>query len=601
MGDFFLDLSPPRERRLDLVARQLRFQPHVQVQVLNEPGFGFILTFTDDSALWATFRGSDGTIAAVAGRLAMDESDWAKAESFPGQGGLAARALAKTYQEDGIAAWEQFGGNCVLFLFDALERQLHIVTDRAGAFPAFQVESPSKLAFGSHPDVLAHGAGMADDLDEVSLAEFLLSSTVTPPFTYYRQIRALPQATVYTIDLGSERPQQRAPRSYFDLAYRPEPRASINELAEELATALKSAVRRRTLPRFGRTAVALSGGLDSRAILACVENRDQIFAFTCYNEPNRELAVAEQIAKAVGVPFYPWRRSFEYYGDTAELGVRISGGMGTFANNHFLGIVDNLRQQDASNLLTGCYCDYLFKGLPLNRQVHWLTGRERLGPFQHEFYFSHYNRQSPLLDQVRARWESRVPAQYQKQESEADVFQVEARRTFPLCYEGDNQQRVVPQRVAGWYLPVADRDLLNVYRKLPWHAKLNRAVYSLATVRLCTGPLAKVPDANTGVPPGSPLFREALSNNLLRLQRKLHGHRRTIATDGSWPDWTYYVRNSARLRALWRAPQSRAEEVFRKLVPASDVRPDPSDYQNGEIFLFVPLLTLKLWFQQWHS
>src|SRR4030095_12190034 len=126
----------------------------------------------------------------------------------------------------------------------------------------------------------------------------------------------------------------------------------------------------------------------------------------------------------------------------AKDGVRISGGMGTFANNHFLGVLQRLQDQGAQNLLTGCYCDYLFKGLPLNRVSHWLTGREQLGPFRHQFYFGHRLRPTPLAKEVRERVESRVPSEYQGQDSPWKVFQVEARRTFPLCYEGDNQQRV---------------------------------------------------------------------------------------------------------------------------------------------------------------
>jgi asparagine synthase (glutamine-hydrolysing) len=345
----------------------------------------------------------------------------------------------------------------------------------------------------------------------------------------------------------------------------------------------------------------LSGGLDSRAVLACVENKDQTFAFCCYNEPNRELAVAEAIACSLKIPFFAWQRPFEYYGDTAEMGVRISGGMGTFANNHFLGTVGHLRREGAQNLLTGCYCDYLFKGLPLNCKKHWLTGREELGPFKHDFYFGHHPSSSPFSAKIQRRLESRVPAEYQAQESDAAVFEVEARRTFPFFSEGDNQQRLVPQRVTGWYLPMADRDILEVYRKIPWRYKLNRSVYSKAVRKLCGGPLARIPDANTGVRPGASALAETLSNNWIRLRRKLQHHKQSIGTDGSWPDWQYYVCHSATLRALWKRPNSQATDIFRSVLGADAVRPDTADYLNGEVFLLVPMLSLKLWLEQWHG
>src|SRR5688572_3391700 len=147
--------------------------------------------------------------------------------------------------------------------------------------------------------------------------------------------------------------------------------------------------------------------------------------------------------------------------------------MGSFANNHFLGAIPRLRDEGMEGLLTGCYCDYLFKALPLNRRVHWLTRRETLAPFRHEFYFDHVAASTVLAGRARERWESRIPLELQKQNTAEAVFQVEARRTFPLCYEGDNQQRLVPQRVSGWCPPFVDRDLMDVYCRLPYRFKLN--------------------------------------------------------------------------------------------------------------------------------
>jgi len=112
---------------------------------------------------------------------------------------------------------------------------------------------------------------------------------------------------VTTIELTPGGARAAAPRRYFELSLQPGGGGEA-DLAAELAGALRNAVRRRTLPRLGRTAVALSGGLDSRTILACVENKDLTFAFSCYNQPNREFEVAQAIAGALEVPFKPWQR-----------------------------------------------------------------------------------------------------------------------------------------------------------------------------------------------------------------------------------------------------------------------------------------------------
>lgn len=598
MSDFLLDFRSHGQRQTTDAAGRLKFTAATQAAVFDELAFKLAITQTGDSDLWSPFRAPDGTLVALAGRAAFEEADWRAAGAVPGPGGLAAKVLYQRYQRAGPAGLESTSGNCVVLLFEPSSRTLHLVTDCSGVFPAYGCETDHGPLFGSHPDVLAAAAGESQRLDEVSLAEFIIASTVTPSFSFYQRIRFLDQATRYVFDLTTATPVRPVKHAYFEFAYRGDEKATESDLVEELAATLRRAVRRRTLPRLGTTAVALSGGLDSRALLACVENRDRIFAFCCYNEPTREFRIAEAVARAADVRFLPLQRSLEYYGDHAEGGVRLSGGMGTFANNHFLGVLDRLHAEGMQHLLTGCYCDYLFKGLPLNRQSHWLTGREELAPFRHEFYFEHHLHGASLPAGLRERWESRVPAEYQAQDSPAAVFQVEARRTFPLCYEGDNQQRVVPQRVTGWPLVVADREVLELYCRIPYQYKLNRSLF-LKTVRtLCTGPLANIPDANTGARLGASPVEQWASSNWQRVHRKLRRTRRSIATEESWPNWDYYVTHSRKLAELWQRPNPEAFDFFRRTIGSENVSSDIRAYQGDRLFLFVSLLTLKLWFEQ---
>lgn len=597
MGDFFVDFRPRQARSLDTVREQLRFMKHLNTVEVNEPSFGLVLSHTGEPELWAPYRHpADGTFVAVAGRVSLDEVHWEAAERLDGDGGLAAKAICNLYRERGDRWVEAVGGNAVILLHDPARGEVRLVTDRFGVFPAFEFLGGHAPVYASHPDVLARATGEHGALDEVSMAEFILTSTVTPPFTYYRRIHALPHGSIIAVNLGKEGGAEVGRRrSYIDLRYRGEEAIPESQLAEELAASLRRAVRRRTRKRFGRTAVALSGGLDSRAILACVEDPEQVVAFTCYDEPNREVHVAESIARALGVPFELWRRDFEYYGDNAVLGVRISGGMGTFANNHFLGMVDRLRNAGAENLLTGCYCDYLFKGLPLNRKAQRLSGREQLAPFRHQFYFTQRPRSTPLASLARERWESRVPGEYQDQASVDEVFQVEAHRSLPLCYEGDNQQRVVPQRVLGWFVPIADRELFELYCRLPYHAKLNRAVFTKAVQLLCNDRLASVPDANTGARLDASRSARQLVAGWHALRRRAAQAVGKSAADGSWPDWAGYVSHSRKLAELWNEPNPEAVDLFKRVVGAADFRSGIREYQGRDLFLMVSLLTLKLW------
>jgi asparagine synthase (glutamine-hydrolysing) len=597
VSDFLLDFRPQGRRALRRVAEALRFADDTKAVVIDRAAFGVVITQTGDSALWAPYCAATGSFVTVAGRPVFDDVEWDGARTVEGNGGLAAKIIYSRVQALGVAALENVNGNCGVIVYDAPGQLVHLVTDACGVFPTFEVEAPEGWLYGSHPDVLAATANERHRLDETSLAEFILSGTVTPPYSYYDRIRAADSGTIFTLDVSGHRSRRPAKRRYFEFSYRGDISVPEEDLASQLAAALRRAVQRRTLPRLGPTAVALSGGLDSRVVLACSVDKERTFAFCCYDEPNRELRTAETIARSLSARFLPLQRGIDYYADHAERGVRISGGMGNFANNHFLGVIPRLKDEGMENLLTGCYCDYLFKALPLNRRVHWFTQREALAPFRHQFYFDHISASTALAGRARERLESRIPRQLQKQDSSSAVFQVEARRTFPLCYEGDNQQRLVPQRTTGWCPPCVDRDLMDVYCRLPYNFKLNRSVFRKAVVALAPG-LRAVPDSNTGAPPDAFPAREWLGTHQLRLQRTWRRLSGSKANEGSWPVWQQYLTQSRKLDDLWKRPNPDAMDLFRRVLGTSELSDDVESLKRERPFLFVGLLTVKLWLDQ---
>ncbi|MGA4578900.1 asparagine synthase-related protein [Limisphaera sp. VF-2] len=598
MPDLFLDTRPP-ERRSDVnVEALLSWSDRIRTKTWETPEFRLVLTWAPPDSLWAPCTLPDGGIAAVAGFLALDEAEWSTAERevLPGlEGGLAGRAVWQRFRSDDTRAWDDLSGNAVIVLYDAASRRVHLRSDPAGCFPLYGCCQDGFWVWASHPDVLASATGRVERIDPVSLAEFVMASTVTPPHTYYEGIHLCSPGTVFTWDT---RARTLSDRTYFRLEYRPEPAATEDDLASALAEAWRRAVQRRTLPRLGRVAVALSGGLDSRLVLACLSDPRNAFAFTCYDVPNREFRMARAIARAADVEFLPLQRSRDYYGDHAPVGVRISGGMGTFANNHFLGVLDSLEQKDAGILLTGCYCDYLFKGLPLNRRIRVWDGRETLASFDHEFYFTRWRFHTPLAHEAEQRWEQRIPPALRQGFDDAALFRIETLRTFPLCYEGDNEQRLVPQRLLAWSPPVTDLEVLRIYQRTPWRWKLNRKLF-LNTARrlLADSPLLAVPDANTGARLDAPAWQEALSWQWLRLCRKIRAWRTSLASDGSWPNWRFYYRHSPALERHWSVPTPELEGLFLKVTGWRELPRRPADFPVDQCFLFVAMLTLKLWWR----
>lgn len=596
MADFILDTRLKSERAAVRNAELLRFSPLLHVAKVERAEFSLVLTWFGEPGLWSPYKAPDGSLYAVVGMVALDESEWQAAEQSEGSGGLAARAIARRFETGGSAALEDISGNCAIIIHDAPQGKLYLRTDPAGVLPVYSCETSGMPVWGSHPDVLAAVAGEGGHVDEVSLTEFILASTVTPPFTYYERIRAVEPGTLIVFDLPEKRQSKHC---YFTFDFQADPQTPEDELADVLAVAWRQAVRRRTLPRFGRPAVGLSSGLDSRLILGAMDQPERAVAFTCYDAPNRDLKGARAIARAVGAAFLPLQRSPDYYGENAEAGVRISGGMGTFANNHFLGVLERLHAEGLQTMLTACYCDYLFKALPLNRRIHWLTRRETVAPFADAFYFDRWMPDTPLAKQVLPRWEDRFPAALRERQDDAGLFEIEVRRTIPLCYEGDNQQRLVPQRMTGWYPPLVDIELLRVYRRIPSSMKLNRRLFLKAAQRVLAGsPAGRVRDSNTGARLNATPFEVALSCNWLRFRRRLRAIRRSLASGESWPDWHYYYRRSPVLERLWTRPRPEAEDFFLRVLGWPQLPARPADFPSDQAWLFVALLSQKIWWNE---
>jgi asparagine synthase (glutamine-hydrolysing) len=575
----------------------MQFFPDMRVERFDRADFALLLSSEDDAVIWGAFSSAtDDLLVALAGRLAFDEADWAKGDALPGSGGAACRIVAARYREHGVEALRELNGNFTLILHDGKRNKLHLVTDRWGAYPAFAVEMGGRpLLYGSHPDILADAAGETGNIDLTSLAEFLITGRLSFPFTYYQRIKALGHGALVTAHFVSGGVPEIKSKRYVDYSFKGRENATEGELAEELAEAFRRSIRRRTNPRLGKTAVALSGGLDSRSVLSAAADRSSIIAFSAHDQVNYEFRIAEQIAKAAGVTLIPFQRPFDFYGDSSESGVGIAGGMGCIACNHFLGFRRQLRELGAKNLLTGCYCDYVFKGLVLNKTTRGLAKREEFAGYRHDTYEPHFWFDTAISKAVQERLDSQFPSELREYRTEEDRWLVEQRRLFPLCNEVDNAQRVIPQRVMGWYVPIADNDLFEAYLKIPCRMKLNRSIFVKAAKLLCDREISNIPDANTGAPVGASPASEFLHSNLLMLQRKWSRLRRSMVTNQSWPDWRIYGAQSKIVRRLWDRPNPEGWQIIRQIMGDRAFNNDIDRLLTENLMFFHHVFTLKLW------
>lgn len=592
MGDFLLDLRTRGERCKD--PSSFQYFDGIFIDKIESEKWTLLYSRVGPENLWAPFESDLGVIIVVVGQTNLTESELEVANNLPGKGGLACKALFQRYIKRGTDGFSNVDGSCVIFIFEPAKEQIHLITDMSGAYPCFAWEPSSGAGvYSSHPDFLARSVGEDRNWDHISLAEFLITGRVSAPYSYYKSVRGLELGSVHSISLktGQRYTRRLHDPANFAIAKNPDP----DELARELAGAIHRATQRAVSPRLGRTAVALSGGLDSRTILCC--SPEGVLVFCAIDEENTEFRIARRIAKSQGMELIPFKRHFDHYGTWAELAVQMTGGMGDIGSNHFLGFRQQLQEIGADNLVTGCYIDYLFKSLALDSIEFGILRREKLSDFSWEHYLTHFWFETDLSRAVRQRLEEQFPPALRSDKSDLGRLRVSALRTFPLFREGDNMQRIVPQKMISWHTPSLDRDVIDVYRQVPPVLRLNKYLFKRAVKIACNPAVCGIPDANTGVAIGASPLRVSFYRYLIALRRKWERLRPSMMTQESWPNWLYYLRHSDVVANIWTRPNAVADEVFSEITG----QPWPSKIRvqsERGCRLMLRQLTLKIWLDQ---
>lgn len=179
-------------------------------------------------------------------------------------------------------------------------RLVHIATEWTGTFPLYIWQTEEGLAFSSHLRPLARSIGAS--IDHVGALEFLRYGYTLSGRTPFTGItRLLPGQSLTYFGLGDlteitehstlwTRPMELAPSEVHRL---------VGELWEKLRSAMALG-----LPEAGRCGIMMSGGWDSRTLLAVLLDivpRSRVVCYSHGDTESRELRLVKMIADSAGV------------------------------------------------------------------------------------------------------------------------------------------------------------------------------------------------------------------------------------------------------------------------------------------------------------
>lgn len=605
MSDIFLSSGVGVD--IHAIERAMTFTDCTRVQSGHAAGMAWAVGRVDDWGIWGpAWDPASQTRLLLGGRIALEEADWSAAERLPYEGGLAARWLLAQWLDLGAAGISSFNGAALAVVLDERAHTAHLWTDRMGFYPAF-VSDERGVIVSSHPDLIARAltaAGRPPKVDHVTIAELLRTGTSVHPHTYWREVRQLDAGSAYTISAADE---FRSNGAYWRPAYVDQaPPLERNAFIEAFSDALRAAGRRRSLSRLGKTVVLLSSGADSRGVLCATNAPDQVDCYTYYDEPNMELEGAQRIAGLTHARHASLQRPRDYYVQHAESTVALSGGMWGIESGHHAGFAAEIREQSQpGTVLTGCYCDYLFKGLGLNRRHAQIMGRNLplyvAQPYSHQFYQPFSWIDPDWASRVDERFNARFPSEIR----DGDPRLAEYARLSPISREADASGRLTLWKTLPFDVIVADSDVLDAYGRLSVADKLSGIAFGKAVARVTGRRIASVVNSNFGAPVGSGELGRVSAFVLASLARKARRamggappvDQASVATLGSWPNLTRVALHSSIMRN-WFHDFTRPNEILWQMLHPVCRAWSFEEFARRDVFLLYRIITAGLWMKR---
>ncbi len=482
---------------------------------------------------------------------------------------------------DDAAFLRGLNGSFLVFLYDPASGELVIGNDRFASLAFYYTDVAGRFEASSSTLRLARArraAGLAK-LDREAVFEFLALRRLLGEKSFDPGVRYLRSAALLRVGPGAPEPQI---ETYWQPDYA-KPAPSGTALVAALADGLHRAVamHRSDRQRFG---LLLSGGLDSRALLAA--GRPMPCVTTALSR-NNEVAVAAEVAAAAGATHAFLERPAKLHEETLAEAVFLTGGMQVYTECQFLGYEQALAPI-ADCWLIGLGLDIFFGGLYLPKEPVSYFGRpalhHRLLPLGDDLAGAYiggvkYRLRSAdpfavvrpalretLMDSLRASVEAILARGRALGASGTDLWEYMHLHNLSRHYSFPMMASI--RRFAACRAPALENGLFDLAIAMTPEQKLDGTPYQQAIARLAPA-LMQVRNANTNLPAGLSLRRQTAQKALAMLRNRLFGSAYPQSPgwrERSWPSPKAALEAQPRLielaRALPRSERLASLELF---------------------------------------
>ena len=331
-GYLVRDRQSVKNDQLSAMAKTMRHQPGLKTEMSVFPGFGagrvHLGTLqpapqpcVDKSHRFSLWLDGEFNNSAYL-RRTYKRDDLAHV----GDGILALELFLKM----GWAFLKEIDGLFAISLYDHVSHQLTLINDRFGLRPIYWANTSQGFAYAGEAKALLHIPGISRRIDAMAVKEWFSFGFLLENRTWISGIELLPPATIMTIAPSSIKKDH-----YW--SWQQIGTAIINkdetEIVEELGRLWRKSVEHRTDDK--RLGQFLSGGLDSRAILAALPVTAHPYHTITFGLRNCDDArIARIVAKQKGVTNHLVEINGQNWFQTLPDAVWRTDGMGRILDLH---------------------------------------------------------------------------------------------------------------------------------------------------------------------------------------------------------------------------------------------------------------------------
>jgi asparagine synthase (glutamine-hydrolysing) len=271
--------------------------------------------------------------------------------------------LIHLYEEEGDRLFERLNGFFSGVLIDGRTRRVVLFNDRYGLDRLYVHENEEGIYFASEAKALLRVLPELREFDPAGVVQFLTYGCTLEGRTLFRGIHLLPGGSLWSFE--SEKCHKR--KYFFPETWEAQPILSVEDFESKFQETFKA-----VLPRYvesqERMGISLTGGLDTRMIMACLpRSSGKTICYTFSGETGCTLddKLAARVASVCGLEHQLLRISADFFSDFSahvDRTVYITDGYLGATGAHEIDLNKQARQL-ALVRLTGNYGSEVLRGV----------------------------------------------------------------------------------------------------------------------------------------------------------------------------------------------------------------------------------------------